>query len=1117
LEENNLFPDVSPTRFGNGRRRQRLFLPKYLRAAGADMRLAGSARDEAHRILVRWADLESSGKLFKKKETSLEGEFLAEVFGEALGYTLFSENLASWQLEPKFSVPGGIADAAIGFFSQQNEKKARALVELKGPRIDLDRHRERGRTPVQQCWDYLNAVPECPWGIVCNYVSFRLYHRNKTPQAYELFTLQELREPEKFNEFYAVFAVGGLLPSLIGQKPRADDLLEQSETLRRTVGKELYRKYREERLDLIRMLRDPPYGRSLDDAIRIVQGLLDRIIFIAFCEQRGLLPEKAIDHTWRDIQPWTHATNPRWDNFKNLFKSIDQGNERDGITAYDGVLFRKNADMDNLDLADARTDFFKEIASYDFRETVNVDVLGHIFEQSVTELEQMRASPELLDAPSGREPVGKRKREGIYYTPPHITKYIVDNTLGVVIEERFAALAEKFGVDADAEPSPETFAASIKYNQGRWDALRLIRVCDPACGSGAFLIQAYELLEDAYDEVVTALCLRQGPQNEKLYEEISRTILRENLHGVDLSREAVEITQLALWLRTARRGQSLADLSQHIKVGNSLADDPKIDAHAFDWPREFPSIMAEGGFDCVIGNPPYVKLQNFRKREPRIAEFLVHRYKSARTGNFDMYLPFIERGLELLKPDGRMGFIAPNVWLFNEYGRGLRELVAETGSLQRFVDFKSHQIFEDATTYTALQFFTKRRNTVVEAADASHGDLKKLDFHPVDYSRLSAGAWALIGDVEQSILEKMREQSVTLADASEQIFQGLITSADAVYHLLRLGPGRYYSQILEREVDLEDEIVKPLVSGEDAVPFATPPTDKYLIFPYLVKEDECRLYTEREMKKSKRCWAYLKENEKLLRARESGKFDDDEWWRFGRHQNIDKQHRAKILVPRLLLHLFAAADPKGATCIDNVDVGGVIVENGWDMFFILALLNSNACDFAWHLTSKPFRGEYRSANKQFIAPLPIPKTKDQKPLARLAKELAGLPATRLATAAAVHRRLRTDLPPARPIRESPLPPTLTRRLVAFDKTPRNELFTEMEKLAESKLGPAAREKWDEYLTKQTNGMAMIQRSIDDKMAELNERAYALYGLSGDEVEHIEQSLARSGAAGSLAS
>ena len=141
-QDNGLFPDDSPTRFGNGRRTKSLILPKYLRAAAADMRLRGPGFQAAHAIVVKWADLESSGKLFKLKEKNLHGEFLGDVFGKALGYALFSDNLPTWQLQQEYALPGGqTADGAVGLFTPDNGDPPRAVIELEGPKIDLDRYR----------------------------------------------------------------------------------------------------------------------------------------------------------------------------------------------------------------------------------------------------------------------------------------------------------------------------------------------------------------------------------------------------------------------------------------------------------------------------------------------------------------------------------------------------------------------------------------------------------------------------------------------------------------------------------------------------------------------------------------------------------------------------------------------------------------------------------------------------------------------------------------------------------------------------------------------------------------------------------------------------------------
>ncbi|MHC4179078.1 MAG: Eco57I restriction-modification methylase domain-containing protein, partial [Planctomycetota bacterium] len=879
--QQRLFPELDAARYGNGGPRDRLILPKFLEPAAADRRLRDQQQEEAYEILVRWADLEDSGKLRRMKETNLEGEFLTDVFSKALGFTLFSENRAQWNLWPKYAVPGGEADAAIGLFDAQTKGPPVVLMELKGPTVNVDADRFRGRTAVQQCWDYLNVVPECPWGIVCNYVSFRLYHRDRTPRTFEHFTLQELRDEKRFREFYCVFAREGLLPGLLGQRPRAEVLLQQTDERQREVGRELYRGYQDQRIALIRHLRQPPHNKTIDAAIHAAQVLLDRIIFIAFCEDRDLLPHKSIHTAWREVGAFSLATNPRWKRFRELFRSIDRGNEKYGVSAYNGGLFKHDDEVDNLELEDGWTDFFRDIGEYDFHDEVNVDVLGHLFEQSISDLESVRADPEALLAPPKKKVSGKRKRTGVYYTPRHITRYIVEHTLGPCLQDRFAAVAAEHGVDPDVEPEEGELDHWSEYQKARLATLSSFRVCDPACGSGAFLIQALDYLEAVYGDILDDLSSRQVKLKGWSPQKVRDSILRENLFGVDLLEEGVQITRLALWIRTAERGRTLADLSQNICCGNSLVDDPQVDRRAFNWQKGFPQVFAEGKFDCVISNPPYIKLQNFRRREPRVAAFLVERYRCAQTGNFDMYLPFMERGLELLKPDGRMGFIAPNIWLYNEYGRGLRELLSEEQSLERFVDFKSHQVFDDATTYTALQFFSGRPRKAIEAADAPTGDLAKLEFRPVRYAGLGQRPWALLGEADRKLIDKMRQRSVTLAQASSQIFQGLITSADAVYHLIKLGPGRYYSRALKGDVEIEDEVMKPLVSGEDAIPFGAPRTDKYLIFPYLVTNEQCRLYTPKEMKRFRRCWKYLRENEKTLRARESGKFDDDQWYRFG--------------------------------------------------------------------------------------------------------------------------------------------------------------------------------------------------------------------------------------------
>ncbi len=710
-DQEQLFPELNTARYGDKRLRQNLFLPKYLKGRANDFRLRDEAQERAYKIMVRWADLESSGKLLKKKETALEGEFLTEVFGQALGYTLFSENEKAWNVEPKFSVNGGIADAAIGLFEESDKRPPQAIIELKGPTSNLDRDRARGRTPVQQCWDYLNAQPECPWGIVCNYVSFRLYHRSQSSRTYQLFVLQDLRREEVFREFYCLFEKEGLLPATPGAKPRAEVLLEKTGEQQRVVGDELYQSYHRNRIEMIHHLTGPPHDKPLEKGIHIAQKLLDRVIFVAFCEDRGLLPDNLIHRAYSEFRSFDRVTNPRWQNFLGLFRCVDEGDKQRGISPYNGGLFRKDDEVDNLQLDDKWTGFFENIAKYDFRDEVSVDVLGHFFEKSVSDIGQIRLGglfgekiedddkPKMLKS-------AERKRSGIYYTPPEFTDFIAFNVIGRLVDQRFADIASRHGIDAKTLWTTKPNAGRAKYWRECLDALRRIRIVDPACGSGAFLISAYDLLADKYQDVVDQLIFHESHKTEALTEGIPDYILSDNLFGVDLSPEAVEITQLALWIRSARPGRTLSDLSRNIVCGNSLVSDQEVHPRAMEWEETFPDVFDgdNPGFDGVIGNPPWerMKLQereffdaaspeiasavNAATRRKLIAELkksnpeLHERYTEAKTtaertlayvrksgrfpltgkGDINTYATFAELAHSIVAADGRVGLLVPS-------------------------------------------------------------------------------------------------------------------------------------------------------------------------------------------------------------------------------------------------------------------------------------------------------------------------------------------------------------------------------------------------------------------------------------------------------------------------
>ncbi|MEO8073936.1 MAG: N-6 DNA methylase, partial [Acidobacteriota bacterium] len=408
-------------------------------------------------------------------------------------------------------------------------------------------------------------------------------------------------------------------------------------------------------------------------------------------------------------------------------------------------------------------------SNYDFASEVSVNILGHIFEHSLTEIESIQAELKGEEIDKSKT---KRKKDGVFYTPTYITKYIVDNTIGKLCTSQKAALEIN---DEDYEKRKGRRQTTVEALRKKLDDYRQwllnLTICDPACGSGAFLNQALEFLiaEHRYiDELYTNLEGFSLPLTD-----LENAILENNLFGVDINEESVEIAKLSLWLRTAQKGRKLTTLNNNIKCGNSLIDDAEIAGEkAFVWKDEFPKVFANGGFDVVIGNPPYVFAREKISQSEK--DFYSKTYESA-DYQVNTYLLFIEKAVKLIKQNGAYGLIVPNAWLMVYSGEGLRKFLLKTSQVNQVINLEGYS-FEGVNVETIILIAEKKS---VEDTDIEILLSKGKEFvfshkrKQKDFSENEGFEFRVFSNEESlSLTKKIQKDSVEL-DSIVQIKAGL--------------------------------------------------------------------------------------------------------------------------------------------------------------------------------------------------------------------------------------------------------------------------------------------------------------------------------------------------------
>lgn len=746
--------------------------------------------NKKRKIIADWIYSINNFEINKVKEKNLQGKFLRDFFVETLGYkeSIGNDNWSIIQ-EEKTLLDGKTPDAILGRFNNKS-KKTKVVIELKDANTNLDYKQNRKDfklSPVEQGFMYAPKYgSECKWIIVCNFIEIRLYHSSNQLQ-YESFQIKDLLKDKNFETFYYIFNQ----ENLIGDDDVSiiDELYTKNENEQKKITSDFYKEYKEARLQLFEIIRE---NNNIDDVVILkkTQKLMDRFIFICFCENMNLIKANTFKRVI-DISNSSYdfdETNT-WRELKGLFKSIDKGNPRMKINKFNGGLFAEDIILDSLIIPNSAFKHLENLAEYDFKSELNVNILGHIFEQSLSDLEEIKK--ELLNKKINKSD-SKKKKDGIYYTPESITSYMVEKSVGKWLDDKKHEIGIYDLPELPEYKTVKTTAQKISYtktigkHKKAWEkyakVLSNVKILDPACGSGAFLIAVFDLLYREGQEVNNKLGILKGGK-DKLFDyqlgevaggqfslfDIDKNILKNNLFGVDINEESVEITKLSLWLKTANKNEPLTSLDKNIKCGNSLRNDK------FNWNEEYKDIMEAGGFDIIVGNPPYgAKISDDDK------VYFKENYFSASKQNggasLDTFSLFIELAMKLGNKNSITDYIVPLSVTSSDSMEGIHNLLYRNCSEIEISSYSNRptRIFEQADQRVSILRFKKdgikNQHIYTTTVNKRYSGtsiremLSQLKFtESKDF--IKRGRIPKIGtEIERSILKKLYSSDSTLKD-----------------------------------------------------------------------------------------------------------------------------------------------------------------------------------------------------------------------------------------------------------------------------------------------------------------------------------------------------------------
>jgi adenine-specific DNA-methyltransferase len=902
------------------------------------------------------------------------------------------------------------------------------------------------------------------------------------------------------------------------------------------LTKEFYRGYREifEELQRVIKANNPhPYFNDPNRLHQFSQRLLGRVMFLYFLQKKEFLGGDSnflknqynkLRSDLEDTDFYNQVLEPLF--FEMLNKQRPDMDSPWGKIPYlNGGLFDRDYGSGVIDTAGVETPPHIELPNSVFDPSGDKGILKFFNSYNFTISENVQGDEDVAVDP---EMLGKvfenmlaaeeRGQSGTFYTPRGIVQFMC-------VESLSRYLADQTGMDLEAvkkltEYDSELPGQDINQLLTKEQAKKLkkaldsVKICDPAVGSGAFPMGMMQVILS----VKQAIARREGMTVDRGSLTISqwkRDIIANNLYGVDIKPEAVEIAKLRMWLSLVvdipdiDDVEPLPNLDYKLMCGDSListihgeqlipdptkdqqtmlnvtpvqaAIQPLIDlqhqyfeAHAeerkaireriiaaeknvfrvaiadrrsfwvgkqkelenkiklmkgkvskaqekerqqiadklaeldkfatevekgmrslnfFQWHLHFNEVFQQqGGFDIVIGNPPYVRIQELQNSFPEAIQYYKANYLAASKGNYDIYVIFVERGLSLLHQQGNLTFILPHKFFNAQYGQSLRKIIAEGKYLEKVVYFGDEQVFDSATTYVCLLFLNKKGCENLHLIKVNDlilwRDTKKAEEKNIHNSQITESNWNFSVGTESSIFEKLANIKTKVKDITEKISQGIRTSANQIYVLdvidVQIDTIKVYSKQLETTIELEKDLVSLFLEGRQIKPFyiVNNQLQKVIIIPYKFKKYKFTIISQTEMQlQYPKTFSYLQTNREILEGREKGRMKGENWYAYVYPKNLEVMQTSKIIIPDIANRSSFALDEEGRYTFTSGY--GLILKNNTSEYrkYILGLLNSKVLDFYMKKISTTMRGGFFRYFTQYIEQLPIPQSSEPDRLA----------------------------------------------------------------------------------------------------------------------------------------